>query len=100
MLSTVKDFDFSSENLYKIIKLFEKEINKINPTYYSKICSTTSLFIFLLKDALEYSGIIIVEKKSQLQKIYNNYNYFLDNIEIKLSKLDFQIADIENDLKK
>lgn len=82
------------------MKCYELEINKINPTYFSKLCSTTSLFIFLLKDALEYSGIIIVEKKSQLPKIYNNYNYFLDNIEIKLSKLEFHIAYIENDLKK
>ncbi len=82
------------------MKSYEKEINKINPTYYSKICSTTSLFIFLLKDALEYSGVIMVDKKSQLQKIFNNYNYYLDNLEIKLTKLDYQIADIENDLKK
>ena len=82
------------------MKSYEKEIIKINPTYYSKICSTTSLFIFLLKDALEYSGIIIVDKKSQLQKILNNYNYFLDNIEIKLSRLDYHIADVENVLRK
>jgi hypothetical protein len=94
------EFDFSSENLYKIMKIYANEINKINPTYFSKICSTTSLFIFLLKDALEYSGLIIVEKKSQLQKIFNNYNYFYDNMEIKISKLEYHIADLEHNLNK
>ncbi len=82
------------------MKCFEKEIIKINPTYYSKICSTTSLFIFLLKDALEYSGVIMVEKKSQLNKVFNNYNYSLDTLEIKTSKLDYQISVIEKILKK
>lgn len=61
---------------------------KLNPPYYSKICTTTSLFCFLIKDVLEYSGLIYIEKKSQLNLVYKSYQYFLDTFEIKIKQLE------------
>ena len=35
------------ENIYKVYKIVNKEIYKIIPAYFSKICGTTGLFVFL-----------------------------------------------------
>ena len=67
------------------MKFIGNHINKITPTYYSKICPATGLLMFLLKDSIEYAGVSIVEKKTPIQRIYNNYNY---NIEIFNSKVE------------
>ena len=68
----MKNFDFSEENIYIISKLCENKEKKISPSFFSKICGTTGLVIFLIRDALEYTGIIIDKKTlpSRLQKLY------------------------------
>ena len=58
----MKNFDFSEENLVKITKIIGNREKKITPTFYSKTCGTTGLIIFLVKDAMEYAGIIIDKK--------------------------------------
>jgi hypothetical protein len=88
ILNSVKLMDFSSENVYKINKMISGNLNKFTPAYFSKICSATGLFIFLLKDAIEYSSISIIEKKTPIQKIYNSYNYNLDIIHSKQYRLE------------
>ena len=65
-------FSFDEENIIKIRHLINKYKNKISPSYYSKICGTTGLIVFILKDALEYCGIIINEKKTPIKRIYEN----------------------------
>jgi hypothetical protein len=32
-------------------------VNKINPNNFSKICGTTGLFVFFIKDAIDYIGL-------------------------------------------
>ena len=54
---------------------------KINPNYFSKICGTSGLLIFLLKDALEYCGVIINEKKTQPARILDNLMYYKNTTE-------------------
>ena len=83
----VKNFKFSNENIYNIGKISEKHINKIAPVYFSRICGTTGLLIFLIKDALEYAGLISQEKKTPPYRIYSNHLYSLDHSKIHLNKL-------------
>ena len=53
----VNNFDFSKENIYQIKNIIKGNEDKLKPKYYSKICSTTGLIIFLVKDILEYLGL-------------------------------------------
>ena len=52
-----------------------------------KLCGTTGLISFVIKDALEYSGII-EDKKTPPLRIKKNYEYqkeIIDNIEKYIS---------------
>ena len=49
-----KEFDFSAENLYKIKKLVNGNEEKMKNKYYSERDGGTGLFVFLIKDALEF----------------------------------------------
>ena len=84
--SLIKDIDFSDENIYKLIKLAGNDVSKITPTYFSKFCGTTGLIIFLIKDAFEYAGIVI-DKKTLPKRLFKNYNYALQVINVKLEKM-------------
>lgn len=70
-----KDFCFDPENCAKLKAMIEKIKSKIIPSYYSKICGTTGLVVFILKDALEYCGVIVNDKKTQPRRIYDNLLY-------------------------
>ena len=83
-----KKFDFSEKNIIKIKKICkDKNIDNINPSYMGKLCGTTGLLSFVIKDALEYSGII-EDKKTPPLRIKKNYEYqkeIIDNIEKYIS---------------
>jgi hypothetical protein len=83
----VKAFDFSEENLWKITKIIGNREKKITPTFYSKTCGTTGLIIFLIKDAMEYAGIII-DKKTLPARTYKTYIYLLSKAKQKLDRMD------------
>jgi len=85
-------FDFSSENVYKISKIVNGHIHKITPTYFSKICAGTGLLLFLLKDSIEFAGISIIDKRTPIQRIYNNYCYNLDIYNSKIYKLNNDLS--------
>ena len=53
----VNDFDFSKDNIIQIKNIIKGNEDKLKPKYYSKICATTGLVIFLVKDILEYLGL-------------------------------------------
>lgn len=92
----MKYFDFSSETLFKLCKNYGNYLIKLNPPYYSKLCTTTSLFSFLLKDAMEYSGLVFLEKKSQLVLVYNTYTYFIDTFEIKKNQTENKLEEYKS----
>ena len=48
------NFDFSKDNILQIKDIIKGNFDKLKPKYYSKICATTGLIIFLVKDILEY----------------------------------------------
>ena len=72
ILTLIDNFSFNEENILKMRKMVSKFKNKINALYFSKICGTTGLIIFILKDALEYCGILINERKTPIKRIYEN----------------------------
>jgi len=61
-------------------------ISFMTPPNYSKICPTTSLFVFLLKDLFEYFGVI-KEKKTLPARIYRNNMVLLDSLQSKIKSL-------------
>ena len=84
-INSIQNFDFSPENLYKVKRIIGSKANEIKPTNYSKICGTTGLVIFLIKDTLEYCGIIQNDKKNIPSIVFKNLE-FLEKIENKVDK--------------
>ena len=76
-----KDITFEHKKIFLLNKLLIGAKKNINPTYYSKICGTTGLLIFIIKDALEYCGVIINEKKTQPARIFDNLMYYKNSID-------------------
>ena len=76
------NIDIEGNNLYKIYKLANNNLNKIYPSYYSKSCGTTGLFTFFIKDILDFVGISN-DKKIQ-SKAYWTYTKIIDSIENKI----------------
>lgn len=72
---SIQLFCFDDRNVLRLKQLVENVKAKITPSYYSKICGGTGLLVFLLKDALEYCGVLYSEKKTPLNRIYNNLLY-------------------------
>lgn len=83
------DFVFTSENVNKVATLIQGKLDHIKPTFYSKICGTTGLVIFLIKDALEYCGILFYEKKTSLVLLYNRLCYLKSVQERVLNYFDY-----------
>ena len=67
-------FQLDNVNLNKVRKLAINQLDKINPSYYGKICGTTGLVVFLIKEILIYVGII-EDKKTSPAKIKENLIY-------------------------
>ena len=62
--NNINEFDFTNENIYKLKKLIKGQEGRLKPTIYENICETTGLISFIIKDALEYCGIINHEEKN------------------------------------
>lgn len=73
----IANLNFSTENIYCISKIVGNDTSKMTSTTYTKYCATTGLLFFCIKDALEYSGII-VDKKTPLIKLMNLLEYKLE----------------------
>ena len=67
LINKSKEFIFDDENIYKIEKIIKNNKSNFNPSYYSNICGTTGLIVFLLKDVLEYLGVFINDKKTPVK---------------------------------
>ena len=62
--NSVENFDFDVKNLYEIKKLLIGKEENLKPNYFRNIEGTTGLIFFVIKDALEYSGVILSMKKN------------------------------------
>jgi len=96
-----KKFNFSNDNIKKLKKLTQNVKDKISPNYYSKVCGTTGLVVFIVKDALEFCGVIVNEKKTPIKSLYNLKKMEqLDLMHIKnkiLPKLKGEYVEDDND---
>ena len=81
----------TGENLYKVFHLIEKDIHKFCSGYFSKLCGTTSIFIFYIKDILDFLGF------SNDTKFQNNSYYCFSEI---LNYIDFKIKSLNDFLQK
>ena len=92
ILNLSKNFSFDDNNITKMKNLIHKNKAKISRTYYSKICGTTASIVFILKDALEYCGILTNEKKTPVKRIYEN----LIKEKEKINKLNDMLSKTQN----
>ena len=72
--------------LYRIYKLYENNSSKLCSAYYSKLCGTTSLFIFYIKDILDFLGFSN-EKKSQ-KNVYYIFFEIIKYLDYKINILN------------
>jgi hypothetical protein len=63
----------------------EKNINKIYPAYYSKICGTTGLFVFFIKDVLDFLGFS--NDKNIQKNAYWSYSEIINFLDSKINYL-------------
>ena len=89
ILEKIKNIDFTHKKIFLLNKLLIGAKKKINPSYFSKLCGTTGLIVFLVKDALEYCGVIISDKKTQPSRILDNLMYYKNIIETLAKFIDF-----------
>lgn len=70
IMKSISSFNFSTENVYCISKILGNDTSKMTSNNFSKICYTTGMLIFCIKDALEYSGIIFDRKTPLVKFVY------------------------------
>ena len=78
----VNNFDFSQENIFQLKNIVKGNEDKLKPKYYSKICPTTGLIIFLVKDILDYLGLNQNKKSSPAIMLANLE--FLEKMKTKI----------------
>ena len=78
----VNNFDFSQENIFQLKNIVKGNEDKLKPKYYSKICQTTGLIIFLVKDILDYLGLNQNKKSSPAIMLANLE--FLEKMKTKI----------------
>jgi hypothetical protein len=73
--------NFSEENLRLVNNIYKECMDKFSiPKYYNNLCPTTGIFFFLVKEILEYCGIL-VGKKTSIPLTHKRLDY-----ELKLKK--------------
>jgi hypothetical protein len=78
----VNNFDFCQENIFQLKNIVKGNEDKLKPKYYSKICPTTGLIIFLVKDILDYLGLNQSKKSSPAIMLANLE--FLEKMKTKI----------------
>lgn len=76
--------DISEDNLYKLYELVNNKLNIITPSYFNKVCSTTALITFYIKDILIFLGISI-ENEDIKQNGYWTYSNIINSIDKKIN---------------
>ena len=82
----MKSIDFSDKNIRLLSKLTKGYEKIITPSYFSKLCPTTGLFIFLVKESFEYCGALI-DRKTSLARQFKNFNYNTDFVKGNIEKV-------------
>ena len=80
-----KKIDFSKNNEFQIYMLAKGNYKKILPNYFSNICGTTGLFVFVIKDILEFMGI--TSKIKNKENAFWTYSDIAESIDDKINYL-------------
>ena len=88
ILAKSKDFDFSHKSIYLLNRLLVGIKPNINLAFFSKLSGTTGLLIFIIKEALEFCGVL-VSKKTPKSRIYDNLIYYKNMIDHLTNYIDF-----------
>ena len=64
-------------------KLIYGKEDQLKPASFSKICPTTGFVVFLIKDALEYCGVILSTKKN-IPSLCLQYLEYINEMQNKL----------------
>ena len=80
-----KKIDFSKNNEYQIYMLSKDNYKKILPNYFSNICGTTGLFVFVIKDILEFMGLTPKIKKKE--NAFWTYSDIIESLDDKINYL-------------
>jgi hypothetical protein len=83
---TQKKIFIDGDNIYKVYKIIQNNINKILPAYYSKICGTTGIFVFFVKDILDFLGFS--NDKNIQKNSYWSYSEIINSIDSKINMLN------------
>ena len=81
ILLKFKNLSFERKKLFLINKYLIGMKKSFTASYYSKICGTTGLLIFMIKDVLEYWGILMNEKKTQPARMLDTLLYYRNTID-------------------
>ena len=69
----LKETKVSDKNIFYINKLLQGKKKDFSPQKFTNLSFTTGLFAIIIKDVLEFYGILFNRKKSQPQQILNIY---------------------------
>ena len=81
----ISEFDFTCKNIYKLKKLISGKEDRLKPSTYENICKATGLINFIIKDSLEYCGLIPNEKRIIMPSVVIDYLEYLKKV-IKRAK--------------
>ena len=89
--------DCSIENIFNLIKMVNQSNNKdkLNPLFYSKLCPTTGLLIFLIKESLDYLGVL-ESNKTPPQRLIQIYQHYLDLNKEKIEEINKKLNEGDN----
>ena len=76
----ISEFDFTKQNIYKLKKLSTGKEDKLKPRTYENICKTTALISFIIRDSLEYCGVIPNEKNMGPNVVISYLEYIKENL--------------------
>jgi hypothetical protein len=93
IIESISVFDFSSINVNKIFRLVEDKLHVFTPGYFSSICGTTGILIFLIRDCLEYCGIIN-DKVIYPSRLYLNCLYEQELIRVQKRRINLMLKNI------
>jgi hypothetical protein len=85
LLEKLKNISPSAETIYLIAKTLSKDYSKMNPNYFSKLCGTTGLYVFFIKDILDHLGFSF--EKKYIHRSYKTINLILPIIDTILDRL-------------
>jgi hypothetical protein len=81
--NSVDNFEFTAKNIFEVKKLVYGKEDHLKPASFSKICPTTGFVVFLIKDTLEYCGIILSLKKN-IPSLCLEYLEYIKEMQSKL----------------